>query len=73
MHASTIISPCAFPVCVDNLKPMAKLQSSDQEAYGTILRECANIADERQTQYGDVKRNFQETADIHNAMFGLPV
>lgn len=47
-------------------------KSLDKKAgYGAILRECADIADERQAQYGDAKKNFQETADILKAMFGL--
>lgn len=43
----------------------------DNCSYAKILRECADIADERQEQYGDVTQNFEDVRDICRAMFGI--
>lgn len=45
--------------------------TAESAGYGKILRECAGIADERQGQYGEPAKNFQDVADICKAMFGL--
>ena len=40
-------------------------------SYSPILRQCADIADERESQYGDVAKNFAEIVAICEAIFGL--
>jgi len=39
-------------------------------SYGPILREAADIADERGEKYGEVLENFQDTCYIYKANFG---
>lgn len=42
-----------------------------EASYSKTLRQCADIADERQEQYGDVKGNFIEIQQILSAAFGI--
>lgn len=41
--------------------------------YGDILRECADIADERGADYGAPEINFSEIANIHNMLWSEEV
>lgn len=40
-------------------------------SYSHILRQCADIADEREQQYGDVAQNFADISEICKTTFGL--
>jgi hypothetical protein len=40
-------------------------------SYSPILRQCADIADEREAQYGDVSKNFDDISAICKTAFGL--
>jgi len=40
-------------------------------SYSHILRQCADIADEREAQYGDVQKNFADISAICKTAFGL--
>lgn len=40
-------------------------------SYAPILRECADIADERGKKYGDVKENFELTSQICDVVFDI--
>lgn len=45
----------------------------DEAAYAKILTSCASIANDRQKNYGDAKKNFQETSELCAKMFGLEI
>lgn len=46
---------------------------TDKAAYAEILRDCADIADERGQSYGPAESNFRDIAHIHKAMWGEEV
>lgn len=45
----------------------------DEAAYAKILTSCASVANDRQKNYGDAKKNFQETSELCAKMFGLEI
>ena len=51
------------------MKPTFK--ECDQGKYWNILEEAASIAHDREADYGDVIKNFQEIKEVAKAMFNL--
>lgn len=42
-------------------------------SYSPILRQCADIADDREPKYGDAVKNMEDIADRANRRFGMNV
>jgi hypothetical protein len=40
-------------------------------SYGHLLRECADIADDREEHYGEIKKNYESISAFCRSMFGL--